>query len=388
LFINTNKKMPEFSQGFVLMLGLLVLIALVYVIGLIVGSIWINGYRKTTTAVAYTFDNDNFCDCTNGGECQLVVDYNLVVPPYPVDASIPHWSMIHFAANLVAAIEAPWAYKTENKNAIPLPVTVIRDAELWAEGNIIGIVAHQNDTAFVFYKGTTTKEEWTKNFEFKETAFSAASDPSASRAMQLGCGCGGNNRGGRGRSVPTTNTKIKKQHDNHAQRAFLSSGQSLSKRADDGFEVSGRVHGGWLELYNEFNDKLISTLENLPSNVNKLVISGHSLGAALATITLADNNVPTRYHANTVCYAIASPRVGDGAFTLSLGVAGRVLFRLINLSDIVNDIPTAVMPNHDNPKRPYLYSQAGEPLHFQTQRESLVQNHLLPTYIQYIKSQL
>ena len=378
--------MPRWSQGFVLMFGILVSIALLYIIGLVLGSVWIHRYRKSSTAVAYTFENNNFCDCTNGGECQLVVDYKMEVPSFPEDPSVVDWNMVHFSANLVAAIEAPWAYKKSNKNDIPLPTTVVRDSELWAEGNIIGIVAHQNDTAFVFYKGTTTKEEWDKNFEFKSTPFSAASDSTGSygRSMQLGCGCGVKKTGRR--ALPTTELKTQ---DQHAQRLFASSYSSADRYVgDDVFEVNGLVHGGWIELYNEFNQKLIETLENLPPNVNKLVISGHSLGAAIATITLADNNIPTRYHAQTVCYTFASPRVGDNAFTLSLGVAGRILFRLVNLADIVNDIPTSVMPNKDKPKQPYLYSHGGEMLYFQTQRESLVQNHLLATYLQYIKSQL
>jgi hypothetical protein len=374
---------PPFSQGFVLLLGILVLTGLVYLTALIVGSVWIHNYRKTSKAIAYTFDNDNFCDCSNGGFCQLIVDFFLAVPVFPVDASITDWPMIHFSANLVAAIEAPWAYNTQNKNSIALPVTVIRDAELWAEGNIIGIVAHENDTAFVFFKGTTTKNEWEKNFEFKETSFVASSDSWASnnKSMKLGCGCGGT-----GGVRHTTNSKMNKNKRGHVQSPFVSVANHTHN--DHGFNVKGTVHSGWMDIYNQLKKKLIETLEKLPPNVNKLVLSGHSLGAALATITLADNDIPVRYHQNTVCYAIASPRVGDGEFTQSLENSGRHLHRLVNIADIVNDIPTSVILNRDDATKPFLYSHGGKSINFQSQRESLVQNHLLPTYMEHIKSQL
>jgi hypothetical protein len=359
------------SQGFVFMLGLIISIVILYIILLIVISVWISNYRKTSTAIAYTLNNDNFCICTNGGLCELIVDYYLPVPVFPVETSIPDWPMIHFATNLVAAVESPWTYNKINKNNISLPITVTGDIELFAESNVIGIVAHNNDTAFVAYRGTSTKKEWEKNFEFKETLFSTSSELVSSRSIPVGCGCnGGGKRGGDG-------VTLKKQH----QRSFVSS-------SSDDFEVNGSVHSGFMDLYNEFKEQLINTLEKLPMKVNKLVITGHSLGAALATLTLADNKLPSRYHAKTVCYAIASPRVGDGAFALSLGVSGRLLFRLVNISDIVNNIPTAVMPRRDKPQRPYLYSHSGVGLYFQTQRESIVQNHLLPTYMAYITSQL
>jgi hypothetical protein len=380
--VGINKKqMPKFSQGFVLMLGILVFVAILYITVLIFGSIWIHNYRKTAIALAYSLENGNFCDCTNGGKCQLIVDYNnLKVPLFPIDTTIPDWPMIYFAANLVASVEAPWAYNT--------PETVIRDAELWAEGNIAGIVCHQNDIAFIAYKGTVTKEEWKKNFEFKETSFAAASDTSGtSRSMKLGCGCGGGGKGVASTLANNNNSNIKKKQQNQ-QSSFISSYSSSSKRSDETFEVGGHVHSGFLNMYNQFSVKLVETLERLPVSVNKLIISGHSLGASLATLTLADSSIPARFHENTICYAIASPRVGDDSFTLSLGIAGRVLFRLVNIGDIVNEIPLSVTPNKDNPKHPYLYSHSGTIINFQTQRESLVQNHLLSVYIDYIKSQL
>jgi triacylglycerol lipase len=69
--------------------------------------------------------------------------------------------------------------------------------------------------------------------------------------------------------------------------------------------------------------------------------TGHSLGAALATIAV------TRFAgSNSVLYTIGSPRVGDARFGgVVLGKA-RLVFRFVNSQDIVTQIPPEVPFHH------------------------------------------
>jgi len=69
--------------------------------------------------------------------------------------------------------------------------------------------------------------------------------------------------------------------------------------------------------------------------------TGHSLGAALATISV------TRFRgANCALYTVGSPRVGDDRFVRAVLQKTRKVFRFVNCQDIVTQIPPEVPLEH------------------------------------------
>jgi triacylglycerol lipase len=72
-----------------------------------------------------------------------------------------------------------------------------------------------------------------------------------------------------------------------------------------------------------------------------IYFTGHSLGAALATIAV------TRFPGNKCAlYTIGSPRVGDDRFTRAVLQKTELVFRFVNCQDIVTQIPTEILLRH------------------------------------------
>jgi hypothetical protein len=94
---------------------------------------------------------------------------------------------------------------------------------------------------------------------------------------------------------------------------------------------AGHVHLGFYGAYEALREATVgaAAATGAPAN-NERVITGHSLGAALATLCWADLGGDLM--------TFASPRVGDPAFGTALWNGQTV--RIINAPDIVPDVPT------------------------------------------------
>jgi len=98
------------------------------------------------------------------------------------------------------------------------------------------------------------------------------------------------------------------------------------------FNNLGNVHSGFQRAFLSIKDELL----NFPAiHDYPLFITGHSLGAALATLC-------TAYLSNIginpdTCYTYGSPRVGDDEFAESL--SDNNIYRVINHCDIVTTVP-------------------------------------------------
>jgi triacylglycerol lipase len=68
-----------------------------------------------------------------------------------------------------------------------------------------------------------------------------------------------------------------------------------------------------------------------------IYFTGHSLGAALATIAVARSSVP-----NCALYTIGSPRVGDDRFARRVLEKTNRVFRFVNCQDVVTQVPPEV----------------------------------------------
>ena len=121
------------------------------------------------------------------------------------------------------------------------------------------------------------------------------------------------------------------------------------------WEGLGHVHAGFRKALLLVWDDVQATLRDA---LHPVFLVGHSLGAALATLTAArclqDHTIPSP----AALYTIGSPRVGDATFVASL--AGLHHSRIVNDEDIVPRVPP-VLPR--DPLHLFPVYQHGGELH-------------------------
>jgi lipase (class 3) len=124
-------------------------------------------------------------------------------------------------------------------------------------------------------------------------------------------------------------------------------GTEISKRKDVKTDIAatrvsiieGRVHTGFIQAYKSIEKQIEASLEKVQDL--PLYITGHSLGAALATIAtqyLERNHMIRDQIA--ACYTFGSPRVGNSEFDREFRSA---IYRVVNTTDIVTVIPLLAM---------------------------------------------
>jgi hypothetical protein len=153
-----------------------------------------------------------------------------------------------------------------------------------------------------------------------------------------------------GFNSPETDTQafLVVKDDNHNSYAVLAfRGTEVTKFSDIKTDakasmvslIEGRVHKGFINAYKSVEaeiKKSVAKVDGLP-----LYITGHSLGAALATIATqyleAD---PVFRDQIAACYTFGSPRVGNDQFDREFKSA---IYRVVNTTDIVTVIPLLAM---------------------------------------------
>jgi hypothetical protein len=135
-------------------------------------------------------------------------------------------------------------------------------------------------TAFVAIRGTQTQTEWLKNLDFDTTPY---------------------------RPVP----------------AF------------------GDVHMGWMGLYETMRTNLAANLPAACAGCDQLIVTGHSLGAALAVLAAPDitKNMSVPEPELTT---FGGPRTGLVDFAMPFNLLIDTCFRVVNLFDIVPHVPLAL----------------------------------------------
>ena len=95
----------------------------------------------------------------------------------------------------------------------------------------------------------------------------------------------------------------------------------------------GLVHFGFAQALDKVYDNIVQWLsEQKLDGERKITCTGHSLGAALATI------MASRLDANEL-YTFGSPRVGNRAFVKEMKNDGIEHYRFVNNNDIVTKVP-------------------------------------------------
>ena len=99
--------------------------------------------------------------------------------------------------------------------------------------------------------------------------------------------------------------------------------------------IEGKVHKGFKEAFDFVRDEIVDVLQNSLGTDLPLYITGHSLGAALATV--ATQELEEKFDdLIAACYTFGSPRVGDGTYEKSIKAP---FYRIVNTTDIVTLVP-------------------------------------------------
>jgi len=131
----------------------------------------------------------------------------------------------------------------------------------------------------------------------------------------------------------------------------------------------GGIHEGFWEAANSFWLPLCMELNQLPKGT-RLVLAGHSLGAAIATVLAVQ-----LYPLPLEVYTFASPKTGDARFAKVYNMLKIKTERYTNRLDIVPHLPEGFGYRHVCPGIEFNDGHIG----------AILENHTLDTYIRNIK---
>lgn len=104
-------------------------------------------------------------------------------------------------------------------------------------------------------------------------------------------------------------------------------------------KIPGKVHAGFKDALNEVWDSVSNALNSFQDKQQTVWFCGHSLGAALATLAVAEyvGNEGGRING---LYTIGQPRVGNSQFAGQFdSVVGTCCYRFVNNNDVVPQLP-------------------------------------------------
>lgn len=147
----------------------------------------------------------------------------------------------------------------------------------------------------------------------------------------------------------------------------------------------GKVHQGYLNIIRkQISSALIEAVKQLDPTV-PCYITGHSLGAALATLSAMDIalQVP-EIREQIQLYTYAGPRIGDRDFAQAHSQMIPNSYRIVNLSDSVPLVPPIKIQNRFTTAN---YAHVGQKWAFTAQFGDVLLNHVADTYLMAIGSQ-
>lgn len=275
--------------------------------------------------VLKTFNNHIYCpENTDKKECILTPNFDLAVPTQTAQYSV---EIALYGCNLIGCMELAFEKVSADKESldIPLPTGVEILKKIYYKQTTIGLICQTPDTIWIVFRGSQTVAEWQKDLLIQQVV----------------------------------ETKFK-----------------------------GKVHEGFLDIYNSIQMEIYSFLQQHQSSFHDryLYICGYSLGGALSQMLLVDSENSMNFFIEKQVYLFGTPRVGNQKFADSL--SNYNIYRIQNTADIVCDLPPSVSPNFvSNPNDVFLYQHnQKETIQFTINRSSFVENHSIKTYLTFLSS--
>lgn len=148
----------------------------------------------------------------------------------------------------------------------------------------------------------------------------------------------------------------------------------INPQGEDTPQFVGQVHRGFVNIYQDLVTQTREIARRLDPN-KPCYISGHSLGAAIATLAAMDLAITLpQLRPQLRLYTYASPRIGNPAFANAHSQLIPNHYRVVNLADLVPLVPSTVFFNNIN------YVHAGQEWSFLSQNGDLLPNHVVDTY--------
>jgi hypothetical protein len=293
-----------------------------------------------TNRIAATITNENFCPTnTTNSLCALSPNFDL---PIPLNSDKLDFKLAEFACNLVGCLEYSFLKTKSNTTTIQitnseknpivkLPVGVEKRATLYYEGRLIGMIVTTPSTnaIWVVFRGTQTMNEWKQDLMIQQV---------------------------------TSNL------------------------------FQGLIHKGFLNIYLAIRQGLLAELTKLSNlDSSSIYITGHSLGSTTSQLLLSDPDLSSTLSTKTInkqVHIFGAPRIGNPAFARSQ--MNQKIFRFINETDIVTNLPPPVSPNFiGNKNDVFIYqNMQQQTILFNDNRYSYEENHAIKMYMYWLKSQV
>jgi triacylglycerol lipase len=140
---------------------------------------------------------------------------------------------------------------------------------------------------------------------------------------------------------------------------------------------AGKTHLGFTDIYGSARIQILSILSKCDPN-KKLILTGHSLGGALATLCALDVVFNSKF-SRPILYTFGAPRVGNPTFAAFYNRKVPSTHRIVIESDLIPLIPPPIYKSTYNEiVYLYLHVKGGFTLHYIT--DSLSKNHALINY--------
>lgn len=140
---------------------------------------------------------------------------------------------------------------------------------------------------------------------------------------------------------------------------------------------AGKTHRGFTCIYKSTRNVLIKKLIKLPTT-KQLLITGYSLGGALAVLAALDIAVNTGFH-NPMVYTYGSARAGDPKFASRFNQVIKNSIRIFNVHDVIPTLPAkAYPPPFTKEGLYYQHVKTKYPVSFQL--NSLARDHFISCY--------
>jgi hypothetical protein len=108
---------------------------------------------------------------------------------------------------------------------------------------------------------------------------------------------------------------------------------------------AGNVHMGFQLVYEHIRHN-VGRLIGQCAGINRVLITGHSLGAAVAVLAGLDVATNVTPGVTPELHTLAGPRVGAPDFAASFDATIPICFRIVNFMDVVPQVPPPLLYKH------------------------------------------